>query len=435
MNKITAFFMAVLIVLCCICTAAYADGSISFSLDAPTTVKPGEEFNLVIKIDRLPCAITAFELTLSFDRDMAIPKITDNASLQMDAFMTVNKQGWEQLCRYDEANGRYHLRFCAVQDKYGNENQITDTADMVLTLPFTAGQEGVFAFQTSEIMAFDHDLNLISGINSACSITVSRTDAMYMTSLSFDAYEGGYSMLGAVIANIGRVDINEITFDISTGNAIPAFNTATVAIYDGWTLKYTFSEDEKVCRVVISASGKKLTPGQDIVLEIPFIVTGLEGETAVFSTCNFGGRGASEHGVLGIGTLLSTVIAKTNGFSFTGSAVYERDGYIYGIKPGDTAAQLQAVCSSAITAESDTLFTGCRVTLSDGRYADIVIKGDVDGDGRVDATDYILVKRACIGAYSLQDPQAKAADIDDDGLNALDYYKIKMHVLERYSIF
>ncbi len=60
--------------------------------------------------------------------------------------------------------------------------------------------------------------------------------------------------------------------------------------------------------------------------------------------------------------------------------------------------------------------------------------GDVDFDGDVDATDYILVKRAVLKNYTLDEKQIAVADIDADGdVDAADYVLVKRIVLGTYT--
>ncbi len=62
-------------------------------------------------------------------------------------------------------------------------------------------------------------------------------------------------------------------------------------------------------------------------------------------------------------------------------------------------------------------------------------RGDVNNDGEVDKYDYIIVKRAVVGATTLTDAQKLAADINrKDGVEKLDYILIKRHVMGTYSI-
>jgi len=61
------------------------------------------------------------------------------------------------------------------------------------------------------------------------------------------------------------------------------------------------------------------------------------------------------------------------------------------------------------------------------------VLGDVDGDDDVDATDYVLVKRAVLKTYELSEEQFAVADIDGDGdVDVTDYVLVKRMVLGTY---
>ena len=59
-----------------------------------------------------------------------------------------------------------------------------------------------------------------------------------------------------------------------------------------------------------------------------------------------------------------------------------------------------------------------------------VISGDVDGNGKIDSTDYILVKRHILNVNKLSDEAFAAADMDGNGkLDSTDYISIKRIIL------
>ena len=61
--------------------------------------------------------------------------------------------------------------------------------------------------------------------------------------------------------------------------------------------------------------------------------------------------------------------------------------------------------------------------------------GDVNGDGKVDSFDYILVKRLCQATYRGKLSQLGKADINADGtVDKYDYILVKRHVLGTYEI-
>lgn len=60
--------------------------------------------------------------------------------------------------------------------------------------------------------------------------------------------------------------------------------------------------------------------------------------------------------------------------------------------------------------------------------------GDVNGDGAVNAHDYLLIKRHALGSHSIG-ARAAYADVDRSGsIDALDYLMVKRHALGTYTI-
>ncbi len=68
------------------------------------------------------------------------------------------------------------------------------------------------------------------------------------------------------------------------------------------------------------------------------------------------------------------------------------------------------------------------------KFKDVVL-GDIDNDGDVDASDYVLVKRAVLKTYNLTEEQFDVADIDgDNDVDATDYVLVKRIVLGTYEV-
>ena len=60
--------------------------------------------------------------------------------------------------------------------------------------------------------------------------------------------------------------------------------------------------------------------------------------------------------------------------------------------------------------------------------------GDVNGDGRIDALDYMLIKRHVIGSFVV-DARKDYADVNRSGsIDALDYMMVKRHVIGSFTI-
>lgn len=61
--------------------------------------------------------------------------------------------------------------------------------------------------------------------------------------------------------------------------------------------------------------------------------------------------------------------------------------------------------------------------------------GDIDGNGTVDAIDYMLLKRHVLGTYAFTDGQTAVADVNHSGtIDAIDYMLLKRYVLGTYVI-
>ena len=69
------------------------------------------------------------------------------------------------------------------------------------------------------------------------------------------------------------------------------------------------------------------------------------------------------------------------------------------------------------------------------RGEESAVLGDIDGNGKIDAVDYVMVKRSVLNTFKLDEYQKSAADVNCDGtVDAVDYVMIKRHVLGTYTI-
>lgn len=117
-----------------------------------------------------------------------------------------------------------------------------------------------------------------------------------------------------------------------------------------------------------------------------------------------------------------------------GSAyVLDRErGYVTGVAPQTVPeAFLQQFTGSPSFSPSGSryVFTGSAVAAGSERYT-VVVTGDLNGDGTLTASDYLLAKRAIVLDAELTEIQTLAADVSGDGkLTASDYLLLKKSVL------
>ncbi len=90
---------------------------------------------------------------------------------------------------------------------------------------------------------------------------------------------------------------------------------------------------------------------------------------------------------------------------------------------------------SKVLGSDDLVSTGSVLTNDSAKFT-IVVIGDVSGDGKVSAQDYIKIKRQVLKTTTLNGAESLAADIHENGtVNARDYLQIKRHVLGTTDIY
>lgn len=106
-------------------------------------------------------------------------------------------------------------------------------------------------------------------------------------------------------------------------------------------------------------------------------------------------------------------------------------GYIRGIAPGTTLAQLNTLSLPGdLTASQEVLATGTELTSQKaGQTFQAILSGDLNGDGDVTISDLLMVKSSILGT-ELSQPAAIAGDVNYDGdVSISDFLVIKSSLL------
>ncbi len=137
--------------------------------------------------------------------------------------------------------------------------------------------------------------------------------------------------------------------------------------------------------------------------------------------------------------------------TLTTTASYSREGSLLKDVAASTTVQslltqfqnadLKVTDESGSTISGTSLVgTGSTITLYSGStvldVVTVVVSGDVDGNGKVNSTDYMRVKSAFLYSYTLNSAQYSAADVDGNNkIDSTDYMRIKSQFLGSYNLY
>lgn len=115
-------------------------------------------------------------------------------------------------------------------------------------------------------------------------------------------------------------------------------------------------------------------------------------------------------------------------------------GYLQNLAVGTTIGTIKTKLNdytvSINASDNDIIKTGQEIVITDSKKTYkyiIVVKGDIDGDGKLGATDYVKIKNYIMekSGSELNPYQSLAADVDGDGnIKATDYVRIKNSIME-----
>ncbi len=116
------------------------------------------------------------------------------------------------------------------------------------------------------------------------------------------------------------------------------------------------------------------------------------------------------------------------------------NGFATGIVAGMTVNDIEGASAvkdkdgNAVT--GDTLLGTGYVITKDGEDYTVVILGDVNGDGEVNSTDFMQIRRSFLGTFGLGGASLIAADVNSDGeINSTDFMRIRRHFLGTFDIY
>lgn len=136
-------------------------------------------------------------------------------------------------------------------------------------------------------------------------------------------------------------------------------------------------------------------------------------------------------------TLLAGYNGNTDPHPLEESKLRIVNGCLIGGKPRLTVAEWGRMFDGGVQfydsdgnllADTDEVYTGCTVHCGKRIY-DVSVLGDLNGDGDVDALDYIRFRRAFFGIAKLDNAQLGAALFSGEQMRAVDFIRLKRHVM------
>ena len=409
-------------------------------------------------------ALQAIEFSLGYDPALVSPAISSNTNGEMDVFAAKLPSGWEQMCSHDPEQHKFYLRYAATE----SGDVLTLAAQIVIEIRFNVIGSGsvVFHSPSSDVIAVpaSDPLNILGGTGgSVTAVASSDTEKIgVVLSGGEKALIGGDYPLDITVTNLGdvtgiiavqfRLEYDKTAFD-------PEVKTNKNSEMDAFIVQSPDSSWEQMCSLDVSGgvytlrlaavnagtrAQELLSAGGEIKLRVPFKVTGSEGSTAAFTV--------KTDSVMGVNGLTGIIAGRGDSFrvSLEEKAAqtdpvipekYNVDGeFLLGVpeKTDCTAFLSEFANCSLLDADgkeaSGYVCTGYKLVCGSAGYT-VIVRGDGNGDGEVEVSDYIITKRIVLETYTPSAAQIRALSLSgEERPDTADYIKIKRHVLGTYNI-
>ncbi|MBO4502008.1 MAG: SH3 domain-containing protein, partial [Clostridia bacterium] len=149
-----------------------------------------------------------------------------------------------------------------------------------------------------------------------------------------------------------------------------------------------------------------------------------------------------------LGKYLANVSGDSGEYGLTDGSLTLTSSMLSGVKAETKASELLSAFTGEVVltgadgaplAPGDTVGTGCKLLLQSGgetvSSVTVIVRGDVSGNGKIDSTDYAMVKRSFLGNYELNEFELAAALVSGRSyITVTDYAMIKRTFLGTYNL-
>ncbi len=434
----------------------------SVNTDASSdTYNPGSVINAVLSVRDIALSedngISTVYLSLSYDVDKVTPNVlaaedSDGDASNFAALMTSAPANWEAFGKLDTEKGVYELAFAEYQAK----NLLIEDDELVITIPFTV-KDNVKAddivFTVDEFTAFDKEL------------TANKTVAVEDIVVSYAIQPentatlpaGALSLTYAGYIHAAENVIYYATEEITVGDYIRSYIEITNNQQDMNYFGIMIVDGNNTITYVDTAIGRPVSDKSGVVIPAGSYIIGVNGNRSadlnafkeiavVGATVKLYNVNVEATGKVATGTALAGA-----GFTVSSTApvvkpdsliIYDEEASFVKVYTDNLNVEdFKAMFENDITVldrdgkelTSGIVTTGMTVDYADG--IKILIVGDIDGSGKVDYIDYMMVRRKCMNTLTLTEEQLIAADVDGSGnVDYIDYMAVRRHCMNTLNL-
>ena len=224
-------------------------------------------------------------------------------------------------------------------------------------------------------------------------------------------------------------------------------NGSSVSSFDGGVTNYNYYVKSNVESITISAttvnSNARVSGTGYVSLTSDntshnIVVTAQNGDTRTY-TINIIREPkpvTPTSGKVTVESVLNNAGIKNNSNYLMGFSVGSNINQIINKIGSNATVTIKDLSGKVIT--SDTIKTGYSVTIKTKDYEKTlktVLYGDVNGDGKISAVDYVFIKNYIMKKTSLSGANLEAADVDKNKtISAVDYVRVKNNIMGSYVI-
>lgn len=468
MKTIGVKFIIYLTIICMLIPmvqVSAVDSVVNITMSGAENVREGDVFIVKIAVGKPSKALAGIEFSLEYDNKYVTPNFTVNSeeNQEMNALVKTMPQNWEQMCTFVATESRYYFRF-AMPDK-GDIYLNTDQG-IILEIPFTVIKSGTANFKIADkniiAIAADSSFSVLTGTGCEFAVVTSNADEKFAIELGENDTAPQNSIYNLEIQaknlsdNSGIIGIEfALNYDKTAFQpTITQNDNGQMDVFmkdmpkSAWEQMCTLKAEEGKLILRFAAlhaesieDAEILASGATLTISVPFAVMGAEGSNANFTVDSISAIGVNNQTqkLVGRGDYKSINITKSQSLVPPGLYEVKSNHLLYvatGTQIGDFLSGLSGVY---VTDNGEKITDGVVQTgyvLTNGATSlTIVVKGDVNGNGKVDATDYILTKRTYYDTYNPNTAQLLAMTISGkDKPTTTDYILIKRHYFGTFDI-